>query len=46
MLDQESLLAELGLGSRKLLVELTVQLNSKQSDIIYLYEGDNIDWVA
>ncbi|CAD8051997.1 unnamed protein product [Paramecium sonneborni] len=43
MIDQESLLAELGLmDDRKLLLELTIQLGQNEHDIIYLYEGDDI----
>lgn len=47
MIDQEGLLAELGLlDEKKLLLELTIQLGVNDSDIIYLYEGDDIDLKA
>jgi hypothetical protein len=40
-------LAELGLlDKRKLLLELTIQLGVNESDVIYLYEGDDIDMKA
>ncbi|CAD8142151.1 unnamed protein product [Paramecium octaurelia] len=43
MIDQESLLAELGLlDDRKLLLELTIQLGQNEHDILFLYEGDDI----
>ncbi|CAK90653.1 unnamed protein product (macronuclear) [Paramecium tetraurelia] len=43
MIDQESLLAELGLlDERKLLLELTIQLGQNEHDILFLYEGDDI----